>query len=304
MYSRVSAPPAYENQAEKFEQKASIGNLDETLADLGLSDHRTRVVFVLDISGSMDDGTVEDRPTSLILGGHMDRIIRQLARLARVFDDDGKMQIYSFGKTVNSDVVILDVTSDEAIYNFSVQQDIIEPLENKSIRYDTNYAPVMNKIISDFYPKNEKSPGKKIRNDGEGLFVFWVTDGDCHDCSASLDAFIRASYCGGLFLKLIGLGDANFSFLEKLDDLKVKGGCCGLFSGKNTRLIDNVDFKDFSVSSLKEGRISYELILEEYVPFLVESKALGLVSGDRGLTGNASDMKNFKVEGRMGRGVR
>lgn len=299
MQSRIIAPPAYNNIEEKIAQYPSLDNLDETLANLGLSDHRTQVVFVLDISSSMDAGTVKNHPTHLISEGHMDSVIRQIARLARVFDNDGQMQIYSFGKNVNPAVITLDVRSDESIRSFSVQNDIIDTLLDKNIRSDTNYAPVLNSIIADFYPENAKHPRKKIKNYNDGVFVFWVTDGACNDRSASLESFIRASYCGGLFIKIIGLGDADFSFLQKLDDLMVnKSGCC-FFSHNNARLIDNVDFKDFSVNVLKKDCISNELILDEYIPFLLESIKRQLISKDRGLTGNATEIKHFNIQGRM-----
>lgn len=314
MHPRNFAPPAYDEEVAEQKHQGENDrnifdeNLDETLAHEGLLDHKTRVAFVLDISNSMDSGTGSG-PTRLILDGHMDKVVRRLACLARAFDDDGIMPIYSFGKTVNANTFPLDVNSEKNVQEFSIQKNIIESVEDRTIRTATNYAPIMRKLIADFYPDRLKNLGKRRKNKGPGRFVFWVTDGDCQDHADSIQAFIDAASCGGFFVKFIGLGSAKFDFLQRLDDLPVKPQgskltdyCffpCAGSTNKNMRMIDNVDFKGCSIEYLNENGISYPLVLEEYSQFLNESCNAGMISDNTGLTGNAREMKDYAEGGRI-----
>ena len=90
--------------------------------------------------------------------------------------------------------------------------------ENNSMRMGTNYHYAIDKII-DYYFGNKK-PTKTP--DGQGVFVIFLTDGNCNDSILSKQSIINASKYGGLFFKFIGIGERkHFKTLESFDDLSM-----------------------------------------------------------------------------------
>ncbi|MDX1902208.1 MAG: VWA domain-containing protein [Gammaproteobacteria bacterium] len=277
-------PPGYEYKEEDQIYANKKEHCHEVLSDMGLEKHKTQVVFVLDISGSMD---------AEIKAGHIDSFVKKIALLAGELDDDQRLQIFSFGTTVSDVVLELNLQNPHEVMNFSVREDIlnkINPAEVAQIRDGTNYAPVLNEIMKRYYPETKQSPLKKIHRDAsKGVFVIFLTDGDCHDKKASSEAVIQSSYCGGLFIKFVGIDIAKeqnkkgFRFLEGLDDMAVSSGC-GRFFNASTRYIDNVDFLKCKPSEVEN--LPYEELLREYVPFLSQSAQKNLLRNP-GLTEDA-----------------
>jgi hypothetical protein len=150
-----------------------------------------RVVFVIDVSGSMqgefNNGTVQDT-------------VERLMPLALRFDDNGEMEIYRFSGTCNS-------CKNVGMGNI---KDFVNQNIAKGAQWNgTEYAPIFEAIYSDYVEKNTSILP---------TFVVVVTDGDCSDKHLAEQAIKQISQFN-IFFKFIGIGGAGFSFLEKLDTL-------------------------------------------------------------------------------------
>lgn len=298
MLNRDSLPPGYDEETKAdddhdFEKKQQ--ECDTELGNYGLCNHKTRVIFVLDISQSMDE---------VIESGLVDRFVRNASHLANAFDDNGILEIYSFGSTVNPDIVKLDCFDRDQVQNFSVEQNIIEPLRAKkrgALRGGTAYAPVLSKVIDDCYPNSRGKQFQKIPAE-QGAFVIFVTDGDCQDKKSAIRAALRSSWCGGLFFKYIALGGQkdSFALLQELDDMQVATDCwCFMFGSRSRSLLDNADFLHLpDAGSIAE--LQYGALLKEYPTFLKESLQKKLLTGDVGLTENAIERANTSEGRRTG----
>lgn len=156
-------------------------SLEKHIPD-SLNDKRARVVFCIDQSGSM---------WGRYNNGEVQRTVERLFPVALKFDDDGKMECYSFNTKAKSHPDI-DVNN------------IVEYVDN-NIECDggTNYSPVMKAVT-------------KIAN--VPTYVIFITDGDNQDKNASRE-FIREISDEPIFWKFIGIGNERFTFLEELDDM-------------------------------------------------------------------------------------
>lgn len=156
-------------------------SLEKHIPD-SLNDKRARVVFCIDQSGSM---------WGRYNNGEVQRTVERLFPVALKFDDDGKMECYSFNTKAKSHPDI-DVNN------------IVGYVDN-NIECDggTNYSPVMKAVT-------------KIAN--VPTYVIFITDGDNQDKNASRE-FIREISDEPIFWKFIGIGNERFTFLEELDDM-------------------------------------------------------------------------------------
>ena len=145
-----------------------------------LNDKKARVVFCIDKSGSM---------CNMYYNGEVQRIVERLFPVALKFDDDGKMECYSFNMYSKRQ-------HDIDINNIRGYVD-----DNISCDGGTNYSPVMKAVT-------------KIAN--VPTYVIFITDGDNQDKNASRE-FIRKISDKPIFWKFIGIGNERFTFLEELD---------------------------------------------------------------------------------------
>lgn len=156
-------------------------SLEKHIPD-SLNGKKVRVVFCIDKSGSMWER---------YNNGEVQRTVERLFPVALKFDDDGKMECYSFNTKAKSHPDI-DVNN------------IVGYVDN-NIECDggTNYSPVMKAVT-------------KIAN--VPTYVIFITDGDNQDKNASRE-FIREISDEPIFWKFIGIGNERFTFLEELDDM-------------------------------------------------------------------------------------
>ena len=130
----------------------------------------------------------------------------------------------------------------------------------------TNYAPVINEIIKKFGNNSNSSIfgfNKKTEPLIYPVYVIFITDGENSDKSESEKAIINASH-HGVFFQFIGIGNANFNFLTKLDTM-------------NGRFIDNANFFKIENLNTKSDDELYSLLLTEYPQYIVEARSKGLI---------------------------
>jgi hypothetical protein len=132
----------------------------------------------------------------------------------------------------------------------------------------TNYSPVLKAIQSDF--KAKKSGGFLGMGGTEQpmdypVYVIFVTDGDNSSTDrAATEQVIREMSEKGYFIQFIGIGNARFDFLDKLDNL-------------DGRKVDNANF--FKVTDIKSmsDQDLYKGLMSEYPDWYKQVKTLGLI---------------------------
>lgn len=222
-----------------------VVNLSKT-SNVDLGGKRARVVVALDYSGSMDD---------LYHNGTVQRTLDRLVPLGLTFDDNGELEVYLFS---NGCKYLETLTLD----NYSnYVKDVIK--KSGFSMGGTEYAPVLNKILRD--TKGGNKPGlfsklfkKNTADDGavdtDTVFVIFITDGDNFD-KDDTDGVIRKSSKTNTFIQFIGIGNASFEYLKKLDNL----------DGRDR---DNTGFS--SMKSLKDttDEVLYQEILGDFSNWL------------------------------------
>ena len=195
-----------------------------------------RVVFVLDHSGSMinmyKNGTVQD-------------LLERIFPMAMCFDDNGELEFYWFDSTFKE----LETVTEKNLNGY-VQNVIMSKRDHFG---GTNYAPIIKEITMRYARKQPmRIP----------TFVVFITDGANADKADSKKALIEASRYN-IFWKFVGIGDARFDFLEKLDDLK-------------GRFIDNANFVNFSNINDVNDNVLYAQLLTEYNDWLTLCRNNGI----------------------------
>lgn len=183
-----------------------------------------RVGLVLDYSGSM---------SRLYDNGTMQSVIEKILPLAMEFDDNSTMEVWIFENGYHR---LPDINLSN--YKEYVNRKIIR----KYNMGGTNYAPVMKDVVKEY--KKGKLPA----------YTLFITDGDNFDKEDTDKAIIEASKYP-IFWQFVGLGGADFNYLQKLDDM----------SG---RYVDNADF--FKVN--KASDITYNDLLNEFPNWLEYDK--------------------------------
>lgn len=203
----------------------------------GLGNQKARVALVLDVSGSM---------SNLYSNGFVQTLSERLLPLGVKFDDNQAIDVFLFSQNFCS---LGELTPD----NFEDYIDKVALKEGKSILWNgTSYAPIMREITNKY--KNEK---------GDPAYVMFVTDGD-NDDHYETEKVIKEASKVGIFWQYIGIGNASFSFLEKLDEM-------------DGRFVDNANF--FQANDIK--RLSdndlYERMLGEFPDWLKKAKKLNII---------------------------
>lgn len=220
------------NSAKVILQKAEDGLNHQIVSlkkekNIDLFNHKARIFVVLDRSGSMN---------SLYRNGSIQNTLTRLLPLALKFDDNGELDVYLF----NTSYIQLPSMTIKNYENY-VNEQILK--KGYAPSGGTSYSPVINKTISD-YTDNSDLPA----------FGIFITDGENNDYSET-DAAIRISSRHKIFYKFIGMGNENFKYLRKLDNL----------SG---RTVDNTAFcKVSSFDTLNDEQL-YNKLLEQYPDWL------------------------------------
>jgi stress response protein SCP2 len=231
-----------------------------SLEKAGLSGHRARVALVLDISGSM--GTLYRK-------GLVQQFADRILALGCKFDDDGAIDVFLFGATVHQ----------PAPMNLGNASGYVrQVLEAHPLEGDTRYGRAMEAVRRFYFPDAQGGERKSALKAALPVYVMFVTDGGTSDKPLTEKQLRWASY-EPIFWQFMGIGkgrkskskkllqfaDADFPFLEQLDDLP-------------GRLLDNADF--FSVASPDEHPDSqlYALLMAEYPGWLKLARQHGLLA--------------------------
>lgn len=220
---------------------------------MDLADQKAQVVLCLDFSGSM---------ARLYQDGSVQALVERILPLGLAFDDNGEVDFYLFENGYTK--------LDESITLGNVEGYIDHKILRSTLQMGgTQYAPVVEAIVNDFAHVENRGGfmgigSKKTYGKMDlPVFVIFITDGDNSD-HHSTEAVMREASNAGIFFQFVGIGDASFSFLKRLDTL----------SG---RQVDNANF--FSASNLnsKTDDELYGLLLKEFPAFIKAAKAKDMI---------------------------
>lgn len=173
-------------------------NLNKVVIDMSkgskidMSKHTARVALAMDYSGSMSE---------LYEFGEVQKAITRLLPIALKFDDNGELETWLFSNNYK----MLDTMT---IKNYD---GYVKKVMRRSgiIMGGTSYSPVLEDIV-EYY--KDKHPSDIP------AFVMFITDGENND-HRDTESIIRELSNYNMFVQFVGIGDENFNFLEKLDDL-------------------------------------------------------------------------------------
>ena len=198
---------------------------------------QARVGLVLDITGSMrkmyKDGTVQ-------------KVVERILAIASQFDDDGMLDVWVY----DHEFTRLAPVSEEDFVGY-VNREI---LENDDVhKFGRNDEPLVMQDVMEKYLLKEPS---KLP-----AYVVFINDGGC---KKTIKPLIISSSDKPIFWQFVGIGDGNFDFLKKLDEM-------------DGRFVDNANF--FQVEDIENvsDEQLYDSLLNELPEWLKEVKGKGII---------------------------
>lgn len=234
---------------KKIEENATpefvslVKKVDVGILNKGLSDHVAQVGMVLDISLSMQD---------LYTCGIVQALAERVLALSTQFDNDGSIELFTFGVNAHKESEPMSLEN----YKTYVQ---VEVLGKRALEHGTKYAKAMNSVTNHYFT-GFMGAKKKVTTP---VYILFLTDGDAGDKSQTKDKVIKSSKLP-IFWQFIGIGDAKFTFLKGLDDLK-------------GRDVDNTGFFSFPDFNEVADEVLIEAMLKDYSVWLKEAKAKGVL---------------------------
>lgn len=218
-------------------------------------DKKGQVAIVVDISISM---------RSYFQNGTVQELVERALAIGINMDLDEQVDVYLFGHSAHR-------AASATLSN-------IEGYVNKEIlgKYDleggTNYAPVTRMVAQDAGHLDGAdgkkniisrlfSKSKPVRK--EPTYVFFVTDGENHD-PQQMTPLVKELSSKPIFLQFIGIGNASFNYLEKLDEMP-------------GRTVDNANFFDAGDIARITDEELYQRILGELPDWVQEATAKGII---------------------------
>lgn len=243
--------------------------------NLGIRDQIAQVSFSLDFSGSMDE---------LYRNGTVQNTLERILPIGMGFDDNEAVDLFLFSRVCRE---LTPLTRGNYI-NY-----VNERIWGKYDMGSTRYAPVIEHMMRKYIgfvpetPKEEKKSGglfgglfggnkatsmtsakveitpKKITHPVYNIFM---TDGDNdQDDKDRCIEMMKIASNYGIFIQFVGIGNAGFQFLDKLDNM----------SG---RLVDNANFFRVPDLSKTTDEQLYGLMMREFPSWLNLAKSHNLIN--------------------------
>lgn len=219
--------------SQKIDMSKHSENLNKVLIDMSKSSkidmtkHNAKVALAMDYSGSMD---------SLYRNGSVQDVITRLLPIALKFDDNGELESWLFS---NGSHMLQPVNINN--YKTYVKKHM---LASDFSMGGTNYAPVLKSILNYYEDQTSNVPA----------FVIFITDGENWD-EEETNSIIRKISKYNMFVQFVGIGNENFAYLKKLDNLS--GRECD-----NTGFINVKDMNQMNDEEL------YKTLLSQYKKWL------------------------------------
>jgi len=203
-----------------------------------------RVALVVDISRSM---------FSCYKEGKVQKVIDRIAAVAAKFDDDGILDMWIFDHRFHR-LPCVNENNYENYINREILEKHKQGLFDGKIFGANDEPPVMKDVIKYYIEENKsKHPA----------FIVFISDGGIHKNKEIKQIMIESSEYP-LFWQFIGIGNANYGILEKLD----------IMPG---RVVDNANFFSLDdVDKISDEEL-YNKLLNEFPMWLKEVKEKGIL---------------------------
>jgi hypothetical protein len=250
------------NLSKELENRINLSKKEASIVidKLGIKNQKAAVILALDISASM---------SQLYSSGKVQKALERILPLALNFDDDGSVEFFPYhhGAFEHPNPINLG----------NIEEFVKKEVLSKYSFGGTNYEPVISLIRKKLGKDPAKSYavsttssggflgfGKKVEKDfgtaaktafaAQPAYVIFLTDGDNGDHKATEEALREASN-EEIFWQFVGIGNAGFSFLEKLDNLA-------------GRYVDNAGFFQVNdLESINDNEL-YSRLLHEFPQWL------------------------------------
>lgn len=195
----------------KFDIKKETERARFVIAKRNIPNVKAQVLMNLDVSGSAE---------WLFTSGLMQEAFQRVLPIGINFDDNGEVDMFTFQS--GSNITHIDVNATTKNYEDYIDKHI---LKNPDVKLwgGTDYAPVIKENLDSmgFYQTGWLG-GKKLKKDSESGFpaiVYFFTDGANNDQSETLKLLKDMQDAGvHMYVLFIGIGNANFRFIEQLGD--------------------------------------------------------------------------------------
>lgn len=248
-----------EKKIEEVQKKAPglvslVKEAQVQLAKENLVGTKAKVALVLDHSGSMGH---------VYRSGAMQRLAEKVLAVANGLDDDGDIEFFVFDSNA---AYLGEIGLDNyqgAIDNKIKGRHMGTTAYDKAfytVRDHYNFTNTAKKGLFGFGKKDDSITSTDIP-----VFAIFLTDGAPDSKPAAARALAEVSKTP-IFWKFLSIGSANFSFLEKLDDME-------------GRFIDNANYQHLGndVDNINSTEL-FSKILVEYADWLKEAKKKGLLT--------------------------
>lgn len=227
-------------ETSEISLEKSVISLDKALIDLtkktGVSfeGHMAKVAVVMDYSGSM---------SMLYRKGEVQKALTRIMPIALKFDDNGELEVWLFN---DAHARVEPMTLEN--YSTYVKREV----ENSHLGWGgTKYAPVLKDVLKKYFVEEKATSDIPT-------FVIFITDGENTD-KAETDKVIRQAAKENIFIQFVGIGDENFRYLEKLDDLE-------------GREVDNTGFIKVEDMGQVDDEALYNMLLDQYPEWIKTRK--------------------------------
>ncbi|MBI4748059.1 MAG: VWA domain-containing protein [Acidobacteria bacterium] len=211
--------------------------VEVTLARKNLTGVKARVGLSMDITGSM---------TQLYKNGTVQNVVERILAVALSFDDDGSLDVWRFDHRFKR-------LAPATVHNFEGYVNR-EALSDRDI-YGHNDEPLVMRDIVHKYVVEEPGPIP--------AFIVFVSDGGVKK-NQEIQEIITNAAQYPIFWQFVGIGNAKFGALERIDTLP-------------GRIVDNASF--FALNDI--ARISdeelYDRLLNEFPLWLAAVRSKGIV---------------------------
>ncbi|MGO4348387.1 VWA domain-containing protein [Paenibacillus sp. MCAF9] len=224
------------NKIDLLKQKVAI-----SLRKKNIDQQKARVAVIFDASGSM---------YALYEKGVVQRAFERVLAVAASMDDDGMMDVWFFASKSQR---MKSVNENE--YENYVKNTYPAPRLFGGLGAGNNEPLVMADIIKKY---TQEEPSKMP------TYIVFFSDGGIYE-TKKISKLLIDSSGQNIFWQFVGLGNADFGVLRKLDDLR-------------GRVLDNADF--FALDDLDQvsDEDLYDRLFNEYPQWLKDARAKGIIS--------------------------
>ncbi|MCF2719488.1 VWA domain-containing protein [Paenibacillus sp. UKAQ_18] len=216
-------------------------NVQYSLKKKQIDREKARVAVVFDASVSM---------FKLYTGGTVQKACERVLAVAACMDDNGEMDVWFFADKAKRAPSVTEKNFENYIH-----MNYAEPSEDSELGWGNNEPEVMKDIILKYT--------KEDPNDIIPTYIIFFSDGGIYE-QKKIEQLLIKSSSAPIFWQFVGLGQADYGILRKLD--KMRG-----------RVVDNADFfalDDFD--SVTDSEL-YDRLLNEFPGWLKQVRAKGIL---------------------------